>query len=325
MGTEAPRLRRLSTRQTALLVAGGAVLLLVLLLAVMGGGSTGQPGLEQSPGDLTQTPFLALAVLAFFAGMLGFVSPCTLPLLPAYFAVTFQSERRRVLIMTVAFMVGLAVTFALFGALAGIIGQGLGSLGLSRLQLARIGGLVIIFFGILSLLGKGFTGIQSGTRRSASLWGSFVFGATFGLGWTSCTGPVLGAITTVAINANTGLLRGELAKWAPLMSSVLLLVIFAMGLGVPLILVSTFFGRADRNSLFWRILRGKGWAVKVFGKTIYLHSTTAVSGLIFITLGILMVTGRLTLLNNLVPDSLALKVSEWFAEIEEWLVVWLGG
>jgi len=323
MGMEAPRLHGLSPMQIALLV-GGAVLLLILLVGILSGGSVGQPGVEHSSGDLTQAPFLALAVLAFFAGMLGFVSPCTLPLLPAYFAVTFQSERRRVLVMTLAFMAGLAVTFALFGALAGIIGQGLSSIGLSRFELARFGGLVIIFFGVLSLLGKGFAGIQSGTERSASLWGSFVFGATFGLGWTSCTGPVLGAITTVAINANFDLLQGELAKWTPILSSILLLVIFAMGLGLPLIVVSTFFGRADRNSLFWRILRGKGWEVKVLGKTLYLHSTTAISGLIFIILGILMFTGRLTLLNNLMPDDLALRIAEWFAGIEEWLVAWLG-
>ncbi len=119
---------------------------------------------ESAAGDLTKTPFLALAVLSFFAGMLGFISPCTLPLLPAYFAVTFQSERKRVLVMTLAFMAGLAVTFAFFGALAGILGRALNSIGLSKFELARIGGVVIIIFGVMSLLGKGFTGIQSNSH-----------------------------------------------------------------------------------------------------------------------------------------------------------------
>ena len=321
MGAVSSRLRRLAPWQLGLIVLG---LLLVVFLVVWIIAAGSQPAGESAATNLTQTSFLALAVLSFFAGILGFVSPCTLPLLPAYFAVTFQAERKRVLLMTVAFMGGLAVTFALFGALAGIIGQGLNQIGLNRFVLARIGGVVIIVFGLMSLLGKGFTGLQSQTRRSASLWGSFVFGATFALGWTSCTGPVLGAITTLAINANFGVMSGQLSQLAPIISSMLLLVIFAMGLGVPLIIVSTFFGRADRNSLFWRILRGKGWQVKVFGRDLYLHSTTMLSGVIFIVLGILMVTGKLTLLNNLIPDDLALRVTGAFATIEEWLVGRLG-
>jgi cytochrome c-type biogenesis protein len=324
MGTVAPRARRLSRLQIALLV-GGALLLLLLLVAILSGGNGSGSAAEEASADLQGTPFLGLAVLAFFAGVLGFVSPCTLPLLPAYFAITFQAERRRVLVMTIAFMAGLAVTFAIFGALAGILGRALSAVGLSKFDLARLGGLVVIFFGLMSLSGKGFTGLQSGATRNASLWGSFVFGATFGLGWTSCTGPVLGAITTLAINANFGVMEGQLAQWAPILGSILLLTVFAMGLGVPLIVVSTFFGRADRDSLLWRILRGKGWEVKLFGKTLYLHSTTMVSGFLFIALGILMVSGRLTLLNNLVPDDLALCVTEIFAGVEEWLVSRLGG
>jgi cytochrome c-type biogenesis protein len=322
MEVNSSRFGRLTFWQLGLIVLA---LLLVVFLVVRIISAAPQPADESATTNLTQTPFLALAVLSFFAGILGFVSPCTLPLLPAYFAVTFQSERKRVLLMTVAFMGGLALTFAVFGALAGIIGQGLNQIGLNRFVLARIGGVVIIIFGVMSLLGKGFAGLQSQTRRSASLWGSFVFGATFALGWTSCTGPVLGAITTLAINANFRVMSGQLAQLAPILSSMLLLVIFAMGLGVPLIIVSTFFGRADRNGLFWRLLRGKGWQVKFFGRDLYLHSTTILSGLIFITLGILMVTGKLTLLNNLIPDDLALRITGAFADIEDWLVGRLGG
>lgn len=275
--------------------------------------------------DLSQTPFLPLAVLSFFAGMLGFVSPCTLPLLPAYFAITFQSEQKRILVTTVAFVAGLAIVFALFGALAGILGQALNRIGLNRFELARIGGLVVIFFGLMSLLGKGFTGIQSGNRHKATLWGSFVFGATFALGWTSCTGPVLGAILTLAINANMGLMGGKAGQLAPILGSILLLTIFGLGLGVPLIVVSTVFRRADRNGLFWRVLRGKGWELRILGKTLFLHSTTAISGILFIALGVLMVFGRLSMLNNLVPESLALWVTECFIDVQEWLIARLGG
>jgi cytochrome c-type biogenesis protein len=177
----------------------------------------------------------------------------------------------------------------------------------------------------MSLLGKGFSGLQSTTKREASLWGSFVFGITFGIGFTSCTGPVLGAITTLAVNANFAFMGGEIAQLAPIAGSMFLLTVFAMGLGVPLIVVSTFFGKSDRNGLFWWALRGKGWQVTLFGRDVYLHSANIISGLLFIALGILMVTGRLTILNNLVPDNVALRAAQLFASIEDWLISRLGG
>ncbi len=315
-------LQRRLVRRTAII--GGAGLLLVLLVVLL----RARPA-PAAAADLTQASFLALAVLAFLGGVLSFALPCTLPLLPAYFAVTSQSDRKRILATTLAFQGGLALTFGLFGALAGIAGLALSGLGLTRFELARLGGLVVIMFGVMSLLGRGFTGFRAGSQRSASLWGAFVFGATFGLGWTSCIGPVLGSITTVAISANMDLLGGQYGGLAPLLSSALLLVIFALGLGLPLIIVSAFFGRADRNSLFWRILRGKGWEVKLPGRTrtraLFLHSTSIVSGLLFIGLGALMVAGRLALLDNLAPENLALNIAEVTAGIEDWLIARLGG
>jgi cytochrome c biogenesis protein CcdA len=74
---------------------------------------------------------------------------------------------------------------------------------------------------------------------------------TFAVGWTSCTGPILGAVLTLA--ATTG----------SVMRGMMLLFIYTLGLGLPLLIVSTLFGRASRKSLFWRVLRGKGWNVTV--------------------------------------------------------------
>jgi cytochrome c-type biogenesis protein len=320
VGAVTSRLRRLSPAQLVLAAAGVALVGLILFALLSGSGPV-----DEASDGLNRTPFPILAGLAFIAGMLGFVSPCTLPLLPAYFAVTFQADRKRVLVMTLAFFGGLASAFAVFGALAGILGQALSQIGLSRYDLGRIGGLVVLAFGLMSLLGKGFSGLQSSTRREASLWGSFVFGITFGIGFTSCTGPVLGAITTLAVNANFAFMGGQVAQLAPIAGSMFLLTVFAMGLSVPLIVVSTFFGKSDRNSLLWRILRGKGWQVSLFGRNLYLHSANIVSGLLFVVLGILMVAGRLTMLNNLVPEDLALRAAHLFANIEEWLIGRLGG
>ena len=118
--------------------------------------------------------------------------------------------------------------------------------------LLLIGGAVIVVFGVMSLLGKGFQGVDAtgsgGPQpKSTTLGGSYLFGLTFAIGWSSCVGPILGSVLTLA------------AQTTSVFNGMMLLFIYAMGLGLPLIVVSTFFGKMSRKSLFWRILRGKGW------------------------------------------------------------------
>jgi cytochrome c biogenesis protein CcdA len=254
--------------------------------------------------------------------------------------------------------------FALLGAGASLLGRVL----LQNQQLILLfGGSLILVFGVMSLLGKGFTGVSQasgGTVDNRSLGGSFVFGLTFAVGWSSCVGPVLGAMLTLA------------AQTASVLQGTMLLFIYALGLGMPLILISTFFGRADRQGLLWRTMRGKGWewdarklvvgliwglalwrilvaaaeyafsefsflAGQQFGSvheiglliiavagallwmftsppqgsrvTMHMHSTQAASGVLFILLGLLMLSGRLATFNSLVPPDLAI----WFADIED--------
>jgi cytochrome c biogenesis protein CcdA len=255
----------------------------------------------------------------------------------------------------------------MLGASASILGRVLLR---SQELIMLFGGSLILVFGVMSLLGMGFTGMTRASEKvvnNRSLWGSFLFGLTFAVGWSSCVGPILGAVLTLA--AQTGsVARGSM-----------LLFIYALGLGMPLIIVSTFLGRASRDSLFWRAMRGKGWeweTRRVFlgliwglviwrilvaaaeyafhsfdffagqqlspaheagllvialagamlwvftsagGKTVtlHLHSTQAISGVLFILLGLLMLSGRLTAFNSLVPPDLAI----WFADIEDRLLL----
>ncbi len=193
-------------------------------------------------------PFLILALLSFFAGILSFASPCTLPILPAYFAFAFQSGRSQIATNTLTFLLGLATMFSLLGAGSSALGKVLQQ---NQTVILLLGGSAVMVFGAVSLLGKGFGGMQaaSAKTRNTSLGGSFVFGLTFAVGWSSCVGPILGAVLTLAATTNS-VLRG-----------VMLLFIYALGLGLPLLVVSTLFGRASRQSLFWRLLRGKGWEV----------------------------------------------------------------
>jgi cytochrome c-type biogenesis protein len=234
-------LRSLST-QRLLLPGVIALIAIFLVLSTVTQSST----VEATGVGLATQSFLVLALLSFVGGVISFVSPCTLPILPAYFAFATQSGRQRIALNTIAFMLGVATMFSLLGASASALGRIL----LQNQQLLLlIGGAIVMVFGVMSLLGKGFTGISTPASGapSTTTGGSFAFGLTFSVGWSSCVGPVLGVVLTLA--ASTGsVLRG-----------MTLLFIYALGLGLPLIIVSTFFGRASRESLFWRLLKGKGW------------------------------------------------------------------
>lgn len=198
---------------------------------------------------LQTQPFSILAILAFGGGLLSFVSPCTLPVLTAYFAFAFQSGRSQIAANTLAVMIGLGTTFALFGAVGFTLGR---TLLRNQSLLMLVGGAVIMVMGVMSLLGRGFGGIDTSggggaQPKSATLGGSYLFGLTFAIGWSSCVGPILGAVLTLA------------AQTTSVWNGMMLLFIYTLGLGLPLIIVSTMFGRMSRQSTVWVLLRGKGW------------------------------------------------------------------
>ena len=228
---------------------GIGIIGLVIIMVIFG--LINDLGAETSPFGPQQS-FGILAVLAFLGGLLSFLSPCTLPILPAYFAFAAKSSRSQIAANTMVFMLGVATVFSLFGAGASTLGVLLRN---NQDLILLIGGVLIVIFGTMSLIGKGFTGMSaessSATNENMTPGGSFVFGMTFAAGWSSCIGPILGIILTMA------------ATTASVARGTILLFIFAMGLGLPLILVSTFIGRASRQSLIWRILRGKGWFLDV--------------------------------------------------------------
>lgn len=234
--------RDLSTGQ---LITIGLAMFVGLLLII--GSLTNDGATAETAVGLAAQSFPVLAILAFAGGIFSFVSPCTLPILPAYFAFATQSGRSRIFVNTMAFMLGVATMFSLLGASASALGRLL----LQNQQLLLlIGGAVVMGFGVMSLLGRGFGGVaqnNSTSQPSKSPGGSFLFGLTFSVGWSSCVGPILGVVLTLA--ASTG----------SVLQGVILLFIYALGLGLPLIIVSTFFGRASRKSLFWRVLKGRGW------------------------------------------------------------------
>jgi cytochrome c-type biogenesis protein len=252
----------------------------------------------QAKPSLPESGILVLIVISFAAGLFSFLSPCTLPILPAYFAVTAQADRPRISLMSVAFFIGLATVFVLMGASATAMGQFLRD---HLFSITRVGGALVALFGIMTFFGKGFSGATFTQQPTSSFIGYFLFGATFALGWTPCVGPILSGILILAAAEKT------------ILQGMSLLFFYAVGLGSPLILISTCFSRLKKDGLFWRILRGKGWDFQLGGYPLLLHTTNMFSGLLLIALGIVLASGYMTYINNIVP----LDIQIWFSKFEE--------
>ena len=217
---------------------------------------------------------------AFAAGVISFLSPCVLPLVPGYVSFVAGSSledlrdgaapRTRSLGLAAIFVLGFSVVFVALGASATALGSALLSY---KLELGMIAGGVVILFG-LHLLGltplrlmnreARFHVDTSGGRAA----GAFLLGTAFAFGWTPCIGPVLGAILT--LSASTA----DVAKGS------LLLAVYSLGLGVPFLLAALFTG-----ALLVR-LRALGRAGR--------NLQRAAGGLL-VAMGLLMVTGRLEL------------------------------
>ncbi len=219
---------------------------------------------------------------AFAAGMVSFLSPCVLPLVPAYVSyVAGQSEtalaRRRdlqhrlaALALSGVFVLGFGVVFVALGAGA----SALGSLLLRyRYEANLIGGAIVILFGVLMIgMSRGMPWLQREWRFHPNLPGgrplaAFLLGLAFGFGWTPCIGPVLGAILTLS------------ATQTPGAGGTVLLAIYAAGLGVPFLLVAVFTRELAARM---RALRRVGWLLQI------------VAGLVLVAMGVAMMTGRLS-------------------------------
>ena len=230
--------------------------------------------------------------VAFLAGVLSFLSPCVLPLVPSYLSfVTGMSledmqegfDRRRVLTHAALFVSGFTLIFVLLGAGATLVGS---FLLYNSDWIARIGGVIIILFGLhlmgvfqlLPLLKEKRMHLAN---KPAGYVGTVAVGVAFGAGWTPCIGPVLGAIMTMA------------ASQEHLATGMLLLFVYSMGLAIPFLLAALALERFLRA--FTRARR-------------FLPLIQKAAGLLLVLLGILLVTGSFVVLaawlNRYTPEFL---------------------
>jgi cytochrome c-type biogenesis protein len=217
---------------------------------------------------------------AFAAGVISFLAPCVLPIIPGFLAYlagssdpNSQTRRRDIFINAVFFVLGFSTVFALLGIL---LQTALSSIGFEvQNWLSRLGGLVIIFFGLylvglikISYLERDHK-VAVKTKFNSRLLTSFVFGTAFAVGWTPCAGAVLGSILGLAASAPV--------------SAFFLLLAYALGLGAPFLLVGAFTAQA--TSLIARM----GGSFKYVNMAF---------GVILVLLGILVFTQNLPLIGN---------------------------
>jgi len=227
---------------------------------------------------------LPLPLAAFVAGLISFLSPCVLPLVPGYVSLISgvgveqlklkEGELfRKVMLNSAAFIIGFSIVFITLGAISTEVGQVLAQY---KSLLARIAGVVIILFGLH------LTGIFQikalladtrlhGLKGSSSAWGAFVIGFAFAFGWTPCVGPILAVVLGFAAAQDT--------VW----KGIFLLAIYSAGLAVPFLLTSLGI---ERFLKFYNRFK------------FHMHAVEVASGVLLIGLGILLVMGRFALLSG---------------------------
>lgn len=219
-------------------------------------------------------------LVALSAGMLSFLSPCVLPIIPAFIGYLSgvsleEGNRRRVFFHTLSLVLGFSFAFTLMGASAGALGQILREV-LPFIQ--KAGGILIILFGLHVMGLLKIPALYQEKRLpfnpgpGAGYGASFLTGVAFSLGWTPCVGPILAAILLMAGNAATA--------W----KGALLLAVYSLGLGIPFLIVGVAFLPLSR--LLRHALR--------YGKFV-----SWVTGVFLIVLGFFLFTDKLRMLGRI--------------------------
>lgn len=232
---------------------------------------------------------------AFFFGLLSFISPCVLPIIPGYISFISghtlddlkgdnSSAARAVMLNSLVFIAGFTLIFVLMGAAATTIGQVLND---NLNLISKIAGFIIIIFGfhMIGIFKIGFLNYEKRfhlQEKKLGILGSFAVGAAFAFGWTPCIGPVLAGILAIASQQET------------VMQGIMLLFVYSLGLGIPFFLTAVSINKFF--TLFNRIKK-------------HFHTIEVIGGVMLVAVGILMMTNYLTII--------ASYLSKWFPFLNE--------
>jgi len=223
-------------------------------------------------------------VAAFSGGLLSFLSPCVVPLVPVYFASLYGTEilepevgrsRLPIFLHSLSFVIGFSIIFVTLGAIAGLTGFAINP---SSAVLNKIAGGLLIAFGLFMLAALKLPWLNYEKHLTPSLGSatgylrSLLIGAVFSLAWTPCVSPILGGILTLALASETA--------WY----GAYLLVFYSLGLGIPFLIIGATFDSIA--PVLKRIYR--------YSKLVY-----TISGLLLIAIGVLILTNTLTWFSSL--------------------------
>ena len=207
---------------------------------------------------------LVAIAIALVAGVISFASPCVIPLVPGYLAYTsgVAATRRRVFLGASLFIFGFSILFISYGALFGELGSLITS---NADWLARLLGALTIFFGVIFLFPEKFyRSFKAPFVARSGFWSAPLLGFMFGLGWTPCIGPTLGAVQALSF-IEASALRGAILSFA-----------YCIGLGAPFLILALFI---DKSRAVQSAIAKRGKAISIFG------------GVLLILIGLLQVTG----------------------------------
>lgn len=215
-------------------------------------------------------------IIAFLEGIITFISPCLLPMLPiyiSYFVGGGERSVRKTLIGAIGFVTGFSIIFVILGALAGTVGSFLRE---HQTAVNIVSGLIVIFFG-LNFLGVFHINLFRGSKHNAvkedmNFFSAMLFGVIFSLGWTPCVGAFLGSALMLA------------SQQGHVVQGMLMLLAYSLGLGIPFILSAVLIDYL--KSAFDWIKR-------------HYSVINRISGSLLILVGIMMATGMLGRLLNL--------------------------
>jgi cytochrome c-type biogenesis protein len=238
--------------------------------------------------------FILLLLASFVAGLLTFIAPCTLPLLPAYLANLAGSAKGKTITRTLFFCLGFSIMFLIIGFTAGSLGK---LILIYKREVILGTGIALILFGIIAVFGIALKVREFHSSNKFAV----LFGLIFGMTWTGCIGPILGIMLVLAASTQTALMGA------------LLLLVYAWGLLTPLIVLSFAADKLVKTGKLWTMLKGKLFELKIGKRVLYIHSTNLIAGAFFILVGILMLLNREYNLSVLFPD----WATEWTFDLQE--------
>ena len=229
---------------------------------------------------LTKVSFL----IAFLAGMTTILSPCLLPVLPAFFAYTFK-EKTQLTRMTLLFFAGFAPVFIILGIAATSAANFFASLFKNLEFYIMLAGVMLGFLGLLTFFGLSFSfsSLQPGASRKDSV-GVLLSGMLFGFGWVVCVGPILSGVLIAA------------SVFHNYLTASLLMLAYSLGVFVPLFLIAFFYDKYNLGQSKW--MQGKTVEWNVFGSKIELHSNQMIAGVLLMITGVIFVLFKGTSLIN---------------------------